>query len=93
MFGQIGWPEALLFLLIILLIFGASRLREIGGAMGGAIREFRSAVSGADEEKGKGEKNGEGRLKSKQRNRRDASQGRACACPEVGVCLVFMSTA
>jgi sec-independent protein translocase protein TatA len=56
MLGQIGWPEALLFLLIILLLFGASRLREIGGAMGGAIREFRSAVSGADEEQGKGEK-------------------------------------
>lgn len=56
MFGQIGWPEALLFLLIILLLFGASRLREIGGAMGGAIREFRSAVSGTDEEKSEGEK-------------------------------------
>ena len=55
MFGQIGWPEALLFLLIILLLFGASRLREIGGAMGGAIRDFRSAVTGADEEQGKGE--------------------------------------
>lgn len=56
MFGQIGWPEALLFLLIILLIFGASRLREIGGAMGGAIREFRNAVSGADEKQGQEEK-------------------------------------
>ena len=56
MFGQIGVPEALLFLVIILLLFGASRLREIGGAMGGAIREFRTAVSGADEEQGKGEK-------------------------------------
>lgn len=56
MFGHIGWPEALLFLLIVLLIFGASRLREVGGALGGAIREFRSAVSGADEEQNKGEK-------------------------------------
>jgi sec-independent protein translocase protein TatA len=55
MFGQIGVPEALLFLLIILLLFGASRLREVGGAMGGAIREFRSAVSGEDEEQGKKE--------------------------------------
>ena len=55
MFGQIGVPEALLFLLIILLLFGASRLREVGGAMGGAIREFRSAVSGADEEQDKTE--------------------------------------
>ena len=53
MFGQIGWPEGLLFLLIVLLLFGASRIRDIGGAMGGAIRDFRSAMSGADEEQGK----------------------------------------
>jgi len=58
MLGQIGAPELLLFLLIILLLFGASRLRDIGGAMGGAIRDFRSAVSGADEEQGKGEEEG-----------------------------------
>ncbi len=56
MFGQIGVPELLLFFLIILLLFGASRLRDIGGALGGAIRDFRGAVSGADEEQGKGEK-------------------------------------
>ncbi len=56
MFGQIGPPELLLFFLIILLLFGASRLRDLGGALGGAIRDFRSAVSGADEEHGEGEK-------------------------------------
>ncbi|MBC8249378.1 MAG: twin-arginine translocase TatA/TatE family subunit [Anaerolineales bacterium] len=56
MFGQIGAPELLLFFLIILLLFGASRLRDVGGALGGAIRDFRSAVSGADEEQGKAEK-------------------------------------
>ena len=55
MFGQIGAPELLLFFLIILLLFGASRLRDVGGALGGAIRDFRSAVSGADEEQGKSE--------------------------------------
>jgi sec-independent protein translocase protein TatA len=42
--------------LIILLLFGASRLRDIGGAMGGAIRDFRSAVTGADEEQSEEEK-------------------------------------
>jgi sec-independent protein translocase protein TatA len=56
MFGQIGVPELLLFFLIILLLFGASRLRDVGGALGGAIRDFRSAVSGTDEEQDKGEK-------------------------------------
>ena len=55
MLGQIGAPELLLFLLIIVLLFGASRLRDVGGALGGAIRDFRSAVTGADEEQGKGE--------------------------------------
>jgi len=55
MFGQIGAPELLLFFLIILLLFGASRLRDVGGALGRAIRDFRSAVTGADEEQGKGE--------------------------------------
>ena len=56
MFSSIGVPELLLFFLIILLLFGASRLRDVGGALGGAIRDFRSAVSGADEEQDKGEK-------------------------------------
>ena len=56
MFSQIGAPELLLFFLIILLLFGASRLRDVGGALGGAIRDFRSAVSGEDEEQDKGEK-------------------------------------
>ncbi len=56
MLGQIGAPELLLFFLIILLLFGASRLRDVGGALGGAIRDFRSAVSGADEEQGEREK-------------------------------------
>ena len=56
MFGQIGAPELLLFLLIILLLFGASRLRDVGGAMGGAIRDFRSAVSDVDEEQDEGKR-------------------------------------
>jgi sec-independent protein translocase protein TatA len=56
MFSQIGAPELLLFFLIILLLFGASRLRDMGGALGGAIRDFRNAMSGEDEEKGEREK-------------------------------------
>ena len=52
MFGLqgIGLPELLVVLVIVLIIFGASRLREIGGALGGAISEFRSSVSGQEEE-------------------------------------------
>ena len=46
----IGLPELLVVLVIVLIIFGASRLREIGGALGGAISEFRTSVSGQDKE-------------------------------------------
>jgi sec-independent protein translocase protein TatA len=52
MFGLqgIGLPELVIVLVIVLIVFGASRLRDIGGALGGAISEFRSSVSGPDEE-------------------------------------------
>jgi sec-independent protein translocase protein TatA len=52
MFGLqgIGLPELLIVLVIVLIIFGANRLREIGGALGGAISEFRRSVSTPDEE-------------------------------------------
>jgi len=56
MFGHFGAPELLLLFLIILLLFGASRLRDVGGALGGAIRDFRNAVSGEDAERGEKKK-------------------------------------
>lgn len=44
----IGPPELIIVLVIVLIIFGAGRLPEIGGAMGKALREFRSSQSGSD---------------------------------------------
>ena len=43
MFG-IGMPELIIILVIILIIFGAGKLPEIGGGMGKAIRNFRNAT-------------------------------------------------
>ena len=40
MFG-IGMPELIIILVIILIIFGAGKLPEIGGGVGKAIRNFR----------------------------------------------------
>ena len=45
----IGVPELVIVLVIVMIIFGVGRLPEIGGAMGKAIREFRSTVSGKSE--------------------------------------------
>lgn len=45
MFSQIGMPEILIVLLIVLLVFGAKRLPEIGASMGKGIREFKRSFS------------------------------------------------
>ena len=55
MFRSFGVPELLIILLILLLIFGASRLPQLGRAIGRTIREFREGLSS----KGEGEKEGE----------------------------------
>jgi len=46
---SLGAPELLIILLIVVLIFGAGRLAEIGGALGRGILEFRRASEGLDE--------------------------------------------
>jgi len=43
MFG-IGMPELLVILVIILIIFGAGKLPEIGGALGRGIKNFKKAT-------------------------------------------------
>lgn len=48
MFG-IGAQELLLILVVVLVIFGANKLPEIGGGLGRAIRNFRRASSEPDE--------------------------------------------
>ena len=48
MFG-IGMQELLVILLLVLVIFGAKRLPEIGSGLGRAIRNFRQASSEPDE--------------------------------------------
>lgn len=41
---SLGVPELLIILVIVVVLFGASRLRGIGGALGGGIKEFKQAV-------------------------------------------------
>jgi sec-independent protein translocase protein TatA len=46
----LGLPELLVILVIVVLIFGVGRLPEVGEALGKAIRDFREAVSGKNED-------------------------------------------
>jgi sec-independent protein translocase protein TatA len=50
MFG-IGMPELIIILVIILIIFGAGKLPEIGAGMGKAIRNFKGASNDSEDEK------------------------------------------
>lgn len=47
---NIGVPEMLLFFLILLLLFGASRLAGIGSALGRTIRDFRKEVRDVEDD-------------------------------------------
>lgn len=46
----IGLPEILIFLVVVLLLFGAKRVPEIGRSVGKGMREFKDAVTGRDDE-------------------------------------------
>jgi sec-independent protein translocase protein TatA len=41
---QLGVPELLIILVIVIVVFGVGKLPQIGGAIGQSIREFRSAT-------------------------------------------------
>ncbi len=45
MIGRLGMPELIIILVIIIVLFGASRLPEIGRGIGKGIRNFKDATS------------------------------------------------
>ena len=51
--GKLGLPEILLILAIALLIFGPSKLANLGKGLGEGIKNFKSAVKDGEEEKDK----------------------------------------
>lgn len=48
--GKLGLPEILLILAIALLIFGPSKLADLGKSLGEGIKNFKSAVKEGDQE-------------------------------------------
>jgi len=46
--GWIGFPELLILLVVVLLVFGPKRLPEMGRSLGRGMREFKDSITGKD---------------------------------------------
>lgn len=44
MIPNIGWPELLIILAIVLLLFGAKRLPEVARSLGGSLKAFKGGL-------------------------------------------------
>jgi TatA/E family protein of Tat protein translocase len=47
--GPIGWPELIILLVVVLIVFGPGKLPDIGNAIGRGVREFRKASNDLEE--------------------------------------------
>lgn len=47
---RLGWPEIILILAIVLIVFGVGKLPQVGAQLGKGIREFRKATKGESDE-------------------------------------------
>lgn len=52
MFGSLGAPELLIILAIVVVLFGATRIGDIGKGIGRGIREFRHELKEGQQEEG-----------------------------------------
>jgi sec-independent protein translocase protein TatA len=52
---HLGTTELIIILVIIILLFGVGRIGKIAGELGKGVRDFRSGLTGKDEEEAKQE--------------------------------------
>lgn len=48
MFKTLGWPEIILLLVIVLLVFGVGRIGKVAGELGQGIRAFKEGLSNGE---------------------------------------------
>ncbi len=47
---NLGTPELVIILIIVILLFGVGRISRLGSEVGRSISEFRKAIAGGEEE-------------------------------------------
>ena len=46
MIGGLHWPEIILILVVLVLVFGVGRISKIGGELGSGIKAFKEGLNG-----------------------------------------------
>jgi len=82
MLGNLGFPEILIIMVIVLLLFGAKRIPEIAGSMGKGIKEFKKNINEATREIDPAAPRYEPRLTAAELEQRRAAQAEEPARPE-----------
>lgn len=52
MFGNLRWPELVVLLMIVILIFGVGRIGKVAGELGKGIRAFKDGINGVETKEG-----------------------------------------
>jgi sec-independent protein translocase protein TatA len=60
MFGSLGLPELLVILVIVIIIFGASKLPQLGRGLGEGIRNFKDSIKPDEDDSEDEDKNKKG---------------------------------
>lgn len=55
MIGGLGWPELLIILAVVALVFGVGRIGKVGGELGKGISAFREGINEGQAEEGDAE--------------------------------------
>ena len=48
--GRIGWPEIIVILVIVMLLFGATKLPQLARSLGASAKEFRKGLDEGTED-------------------------------------------
>jgi sec-independent protein translocase protein TatA len=77
--GDLGTPELLIILVIVVLVFGASKLPELARGSGRALRIFKAETKGLNDDEGDTKTASQLELEARQAAERDAFEARQAA--------------
>jgi len=50
MLANIRWPELIILLVVVVLLFGVGRISKVAGELGSGVRAFKKGLTGQEEE-------------------------------------------